>query len=355
MRVTLALIAGSDVETQTHRKVIYMSNQVTRILVVSKDSQPLIPTTSARARKWNRNKKASPKRNRLGVFYVQLTDEPSGYEVQPVVAGTDRGKCFTGIAFQSKLATIAIFHLCLPGFYESKKTSKDRQSVTGKLLKRQELRRSRRARRIDRSKLFKLRNHREKRFSSHRNQSKLPPSVRANRQMELRILNEMAKILSIAEIHDEDCGGNTQRNGRGISPVIVGQEWFRFEASKIAPVVNVDSLSTGNYRGRLGLVKKKRDKSKQAVETHSNDAIALAASYFIRYQTQAFQTAKSHGYQWVGKCVITPAPFMVITRPKLFRRKLHQEQYQKGSILKRQGGSITPFGFRSGDYLSAHT
>ena len=41
----------------------------------------------------------------------------------------------------------------------------------------------------------------------------------------------------------------------------------------------------------------------------------------------------------------------MITRPKLFRRKLHQENYSKGGILKRQGGTITPFGFRSGDYV----
>lgn len=157
-----------------------------------------MPTTSARARKWIKTGKAIPKHNKLGVFYVQLVQD-AGDIVQPVVAGTDRGKCFTGMAFQSRLATIAIFHLCLPGFYKSKKTSKDCQSVTGKMAKRQELRHSRRARRIDRTKAFKLRNHREKRFSN-RIQSKLPPSVRANRQMELQVLSQMAKILPIVEI-----------------------------------------------------------------------------------------------------------------------------------------------------------
>ncbi len=45
---------------------------------------------------------------------------------------------------------------------------------------------------------------------------------------------------------------------------------------------------------------------------------------------------------------------LVLTRPKLFRRKLHQEQYQKGGILKRLFlGTITPFGFRSGDYVQS--
>ncbi|MBR8838102.1 MAG: RRXRR domain-containing protein [Stigonema ocellatum SAG 48.90 = DSM 106950] len=329
------------------------TNQSTRVPVVDQKGRPLMPTTPARARKWILLGKATPKRNKLGVFYVQLTHSPSGYDTQPIVAGVDRGKCFTGIAFQTKLATIALFHACLPGFYKSKNQGMknqtlDRQSVTGKMAKRAELRRTRRGQRIDRSKPFQIRNHRQKRFDNRR-KKKLPPSVRSNRQMELRILNEMAKLLPISEIRDEACGGNTKKNGFGISPVTVGQEWFRSQASKIAPVVEVDSLSTSKYRDCLGLVKDKKDKSRQAQETHANDAIALAASYFIQYQS--FHTNNTHGHEWVGECVCTVTPFIVLTRPKLFRRKLHQENYSKGGILKRQGGTITPFGFRSGDYV----
>ncbi|MBR8836825.1 MAG: RRXRR domain-containing protein [Stigonema ocellatum SAG 48.90 = DSM 106950] len=331
------------------------TNQATRVPVVDQKGRPLMPTTPARARKWILLGKAMPKRNKLGVFYVQLTHKPSGYNTQPIVAGVDRGKCFTGIAFQTKLVTIALFHACLPGFYKSKNQGMknetlDRQSVTGKMAKRSELRRTRRGQRIDRKKTFKLRNHREKRFDNRR-KKRLPPSVLSNRQMELRILWEMTLILPISEIRDEACGGDTKKNGKGISPVTVGQEWFRSEASKIAPVIEVDSLETGKYRDRLGLIKDKKDKSKQTPETHANDAIALAASYFIQYQS--FHATNTHGHKWVGECVVTPAPFIVLTRPKLFRRKLHQENYSKGGILKRQGGTITPFGFRSGDYVEA--
>ncbi|NJL81074.1 MAG: hypothetical protein HC917_23955, partial [Richelia sp. SM2_1_7] len=323
-------------------------NQTTRVPVISPDGKPLMPTTPARARKWIKSGKAIGKRNKVGVFYVQLLSVPSGYETQKIVVGTDRGKAFTGIAFQSKLATIVLFHACLPGFYKSKKTSKDRQSVTGKMEKRTELRRTRRGQRINRQVAFKLRNHREKRFNNRR-QNKLPPSVKANREMELRILGEMSKILPITEIRDESCGGNSKKNGFGISPVTVGQEWFRLQASKIAFVVEVDSLDTGKHRDYLGLVKNKKDKSVQSPETHANDAIALASTYFVQYKE--FHTTKTHGHRWIGECVVTPAPFVVVTRPKLFRRKLHQENYSKGGILKRQGGTVTPFGFRSGDYV----
>ncbi|MEH2458894.1 RRXRR domain-containing protein [Nostoc sp.] len=322
------------------------NNQTTRVAVVSPDGKPLMPTTPARARKWIKLSKAIGLRNQVGVFYVQLLIEPSGCNIQEVVAGTDRGKAFTGIAFQTKLATIALFHACLPGFYKSKKTSKDRQSITGKMEKRTELRRTRRGQRINRKKPFNLRNHRQKRFSNRR-QNKLPPSIKANRQMELRILSEISKILPISEIRDESCGGNTKQNGRGISPVTVGQEWFRAETYRIARVVEVDSFDTGKYRDQLGLIKEKKDKSKQSPETHANDAIALASSFFIQYKE--FHTRKTHGHQWAGECVVTKAPFIVITRPKLFRRKLHQENFLLGGILKRQGGTITPFGLRSGD------
>lgn len=324
------------------------NSKVQRVAVISPDGKPLMPTTPARARKWINVGKAVGRRNRVGVFYVQLLQEPSEYDTQQIVAGTDRGKAFTGIAFQSNLATIVLFHACLPGFYKCKKKTLDRQSVTGKTEKRHELRRTRRGQRINRKVAFKQRNHRQKRFANRR-QNKIPPSIQANRKMELRILTEMSKIIPISEIRDESCSGNTKTNGRGISPVTVGQEWFRMQASLIAPVVEVNSLDTGKYRDYLGLIKDKKDKSRQTLETHANDAIALASIAFIEYK--AFQTSNTHGHHWIGRCVLTESPFIVITRPKLFRRKLHQENYLKGGILKRQGGTITRFGLRSGDYV----
>lgn len=328
-----------------------MNNKsTTRVPVVSSDGRHLMPTTCSRARKWIKSAKAIAKRSSVGVFYVQLTQEPSGYATQKIVAGVDRGKAFTGIAVQTEKATIVKIHACLPGFYKSKKTKKDKQSVTGKIAKRHELRRTRRGKRIDRKKPFKKRNHRQKRFSNRR-KSKLSPSIKANREMELRILFEFSKLLPLTEIRDEDCGGKTQKNGFGISPVTVGENWFRKEASKIAPVVNVNSLDTGKYRNYLGLAKDKKDKSKQCPETHANDAISLCSTSFVEYKE--FTTNCSHGHHWVGKVHITDAPFIVITRPKLFRRKLYQENYSKKGKLKRVGGTVTPYILRSGDRVKA--
>ncbi len=108
-----------------------MTQKTTRVPVVSSSGIPLMPTTCARARRWIELGLATGKRSPIGVFYVELNHYPSGFKTQEIVVGVDRGKAFTGIAIQTKLVTIALFHLCLPGFYKSKKDKKDRQSVTG--------------------------------------------------------------------------------------------------------------------------------------------------------------------------------------------------------------------------------
>jgi len=99
------------------------------------------------------------------------------------------------------------------------------------------------------------------------------------------------------------------------------------------------------------LSKDKTDKSKQCPETHAHDAVALTASHFMQFES--FHTANSRGHHWVGAVQLSPAPFRVITRPNLFRRQLHFENFSKGGIRKRKGGTITPWRLRSGDFVKA--
>jgi len=68
---------------------------------------------------------------------------------------------------------------------------------------------------------------------------------------------------------------------------------------------------------------------------------------------EAFHTANSRGHHWVGEVQLSPAPFRIITRPNLFRRQLHFENFSTGGIRKRKGGTITPWGLRSGDFVKA--
>ncbi|MGG6263289.1 hypothetical protein ACQ4M3_35135 [Leptolyngbya sp. AN03gr2] len=77
--------------------------------------------------------------------------------------------------------------------------------------------------------------------------------------------------------------------------------------------------------------------------------MAIAASTFIHYES--FHTTQTQGHSWVGQIRLTPSPFRVIARPNLFRRQLHFENFTKGGIRKRKGGTVTPFGFRTGDFV----
>jgi hypothetical protein len=150
-----------------------------------------MPTTPARARKWIESGKVVKRWSDCGQFYVQLVAEPSGRECQPVVIGIDPGKLYTGIGVQSPKFTLYTAHLVLPF-----KTVRERMD------NRRLMRRARRGRRINRKVPFSQRSHRQKRFSNRRS-SKLAPSIKANRSLEIRIASELCRIYPVTEIRFE--------------------------------------------------------------------------------------------------------------------------------------------------------
>lgn len=307
-----------------------------RVPVLSPSGEKLMPTTSARARKWIETGKAKPVWNDLHIFCVQLLVEPSATDTQDIVIGIDPGKLFSGIAAISKKAVLFTAHLVLP--FKRVIARKGAQKI---------LRRARRGRRINRNIPFASRAHREKRFDNRRG-NKLPPSIRANRQLELRIVKELVKLFPVTEIVYEYVKA---RGNKGFSPVMVGQLWMLEQLSAIAPTHKLEGWKTNNIRKHLGLEKNKDDKSVQNVSTHANDGISLAASRFIEYKS--FHTVNSHGHHWFGSIELTDAPFKVIARPQLYRRQLYFENSSKGGTRKRKGGTVTPFGVRSGDLVQA--
>lgn len=293
-----------------------------------------MPTKPSRARRWVRDGKAVGKWSDVGIYYVQLLVEPAARNTQPVAMGIDPGKRYSGIAVQSGHFTLFMAHLILPF-----------ADITKKMTGRRILRRARRGRRINRKVAFKLRAHRQKRFDNRR-AKKLPPSIRANRQFELRIAKELCAILPISSIVYEYIEA---KGTKAFSPVMVGQKIMLEWLSELAPVAPLYGWKTAQIRTQLGLVKNKVDKSKQSPETHAVDGIALASSQFLSYEK--YHKAGEDGAQWVGSVNVTPATFKVISRPNLYRRQLHFENPLKGGIRKRKGGTVTPFGFRSGDLV----
>jgi Holliday junction resolvasome RuvABC endonuclease subunit len=321
--------------------------QTMRIPVVDKNHQPLMPTTPARARKWIESGKAIKRWSDCGQFYVQLTVEPSGYATQDIVVGIDPGKKYSGIGVQSSKYTLYTAHLVLP-----------LPTVRERMDNRRLMRRGRRGRRINRSIPYSQRAHRQKRFANRR-EGKLAPSIRANRQLELRIVSELCKIYPVTEIRyeyvradvDLTSGRQQARSGKGFSAVMVGQKWMLKQLEKLVPVVKIEGYTTALIRQQLKLIKNKVDKSKAEFNTHAVDGVAIAASHFVEYR--AFWSNNTQGRNWVGSVSVTPASFFVIRRPPYSRRQLHLMVPARGGNRRKYGGSITRHGVRKGDLVNS--
>jgi hypothetical protein len=318
-----------------------------RVSVKSPSGEQLMPTTPQRARRWEESGKAIKRWSKLGVCYFQLVEEPSGTETQPIVIGIDPGKLFSGIGVQSAKYTLYLAHLELPF-----------KTVKKRMAQRAMMRRTRRGRRINRNVQFKLRNHRQKRFNNRRG-NKLPPSIRANRQLELRVAKELCDLYPITSIVyeyikadvDLTSGRKKARSGKGFSAVMVGQKWAIEQLNKLAPVKTLLGWQTAQIRRELGLTKSK-DKSSQTPESHAVDGVALAASEFVQYKS--FDSAREHGHQWVGSVQLSTSIFQVIKRPPISRRQLHLFQPAKGGDRRSYGGTVIKHnGLRKGDLVKA--
>ncbi len=318
-----------------------------RVPVLSKSGKPLMPTKASRARRWLKEGKAKVVYNDLEVFAIQLTVE-TGTETQPIAVGIDPGKHYCGVGVQSARATLWMAHLVLPF-----KTVKERMEL------RRIMRRSRRGRRINRKIAFDKRAHRQKRFDN-RKQAKLPPSIRANKQLELRVAKELLKLFPISAIHyelvmadvDRTSGRRSARSGVGFSPVMVGQRQMLKWLSKLALIQThqgwqKDGNGTSQLRQWLGLEKDKKNKANQSPSTHAVDGVTLAAFEFVEWKE--WHSVKGKHGNWQGTVQITSAPFAVIRRPPIIRRQLHLCVPSKGGQRRKYGGTITRHGFRKGD------
>ena len=126
-------------------------------------------------------------------------------------------------------------------------------------------------------------------------------------------------------------------------------EWLE----QLRPTEVQEGWQTSILRQQLGLAKDKSDKSAQKPEAHAHHGITLGASHFMSFER--FHTVNTRGHHWIGQVQVTPAPFRVIARPNLYRRQLYFENPVAGGTnhRKRKGGTVTPYGLRSGDLVKA--
>lgn len=185
-------------------------------------------------------------------------------------------------------------------------------------------------------------------LGQHRKGSKLPPSIRANRQLELRVIYELCKVLPITGIVSEMVEAKASKS---FSPVMVGQKWMLTRLMRFAPVETRKGWETSQLRTQLGLQKQQSQKGDAIPATHAVDGIALACSAFTQYES--FHSAKSHGHRWTGEVSVTNAPFKVIRRPPISRRQLHLMVPASGGIRRKYGGTVTRHIVRKGDLVQS--
>jgi RRXRR protein len=267
-----------------------------------------MPCTPAKARHLFKSGNARPKRNKLGLFYVQLCYEQDP-DNQPLVAGIDPGSKFEGFSVVGTKETVVNLMVEAP------------DHVKDAVETRRTMRRARRFRKWRRPKRFDNRLGRKQR---------IPPSTRSRWEAKARVVMQLQKILPLTDVVIEDVQAVT-RPGKGgkwngsFSPVQVGKEHLYRLLRKMGLTVHLcQGYQTKALRDTYGL-KKTKSKSNRSFDSHAVDAWVMAASV-----------------SGAEKPTCTKLWYLVGTR--LLRRQL---QPSKRGIRKPRGGTRS-LGFKRG-------
>lgn len=262
-----------------------------------------MPCTPPKARLLLKAGRAKPKRNKLGLFYVQLTYEQEP-DIQPLVVGIDPGARFEGYSVVGARKTV------LNLMAEAPDHVKEAVAV------RRTMRRARRSRKWRRPCRSNNRLGRKKRIS---------PSTRSRWETKARIVAHLRKVLPLTDAVVEDVQAATRpgRNrtwNRSFSPVQCGKaHLYRLLRDMGLRLHLREGWQTKEVRERYGLTKTK-NKSKQSFESHAVDAWTLAA--LVSGAEQPTCTRLSY---------LVPV--------RLHRRQLHRLQASKGGVRAPYGGT----------------
>lgn len=262
-----------------------------------------MPCIPAKARHLFKSGKARPKRNKLGMFYVQLCYEQEP-DNQPLVVGVDPGSKFEGYSVVGLRDTVLNLMVEAP------------DHVKDAVKTRRTMRRSRRFRKWRRPKRFDNRLNRKQR---------LPPSTRSRWEAKAHIIMQVQKIVPLVGVVVEDVQAVT-RKGKGgkwngsFSPVQVGKKHLYSLLKGMGLQVHLcQGYQTKELREKYGL-KKTKSKSKQSFESHAVDAWVLAASVSGAKKPTCMRL-------WY----VVPAV--------VHRRQLHRLQASKGGERKPYGST----------------
>jgi len=285
----------------------------TRVPVVGNDGTPRMPTKASRARRWIAQGKAVAKWSKLGLFYIQFTQD-AGCHTQDIGLGLDPGSKYDGIAIVSKKEVLHTGMTELP------------QGITKKLQQRSNQRRNRRCRKCRR---------RECRFNNRaRDEDWLAPSQHSKVEFKLTIIAGLRNLYPINKCVVEDvCFNHYQkRGGKYFSTVEIGKTLlYETLFAWCGQLTLVSGVDTAQLRAKYGITKC-TDKRKRVVESHAIDALVIIADE-------------------LGLTNIEIPSFYVWKRYQYRRRQLHKFQYETGGIRRREGGSNSLNGFKKGDIV----
>ena len=270
--------------------------------VVDKNQKPLMPTKPSRARRWIRDKKATPFWKN-GVFCVRLNVDPSNRYFQEIAVGVDPGSKKEGFTVKSESHT----------YLNVQADAHDK--VSKKIEKRRELRRSRRSRKCP---------NRKNRTNRLSNRNRIPAGTRARWEWKLRILDWLSKLFPITHVCVEDIKAKTieraKKWNQSFSPLEVGKQWFYSEIQKRWKLLTLQGWKTKEIRDRLGL-KKSSKKLADIFQAHCVDSWCLA------YHTIG------------GDSIPDNTDIFCIAPIPIRRRELHRQNPQKSGKRPRYGGT----------------
>jgi hypothetical protein len=266
-----------------------------------------MPCTPSKARAVLKAGKARPKRNKLGLFYLQLTYEHAP-DNQPLVVGIDPGSKFEGFSVVGTKATVlnlTVLNLMVEAPDHVKKAVKTRRTL-------------RRARRF---RLWRRPCRNQNRLSG---QQRLPPSTRSRWEAKARIVHQLLTILPLTAVVVEDVQAAT-RPGPGrtwnasFSPVQVGKAHLYGLLRRMGLMLHLrEGWQTQQLRVQYGLTKTQQ-KDHQTFNSHAVDAWVLAA--------------------WVsGAEAPTCTRLWYVVPVQRHRRQLQRLQADKGGVRKPYGG-----------------
>ena len=283
-----------------------------RVPVVSIDHVPLMPTTPAHARKMLKDGVARPRRNKLGIFYIQM-QIPVGTATQPMIVTDDFGSRHEGLAVASLRQVALTAQLDLPGGIPQKRTT------------RATLRHARRFRHCPR---------RLRRFHNRRHSRRywLAPTQAAKVHARVKAVAQLCALFPITAIYGEDVHHTpTGPTDRHFSTAEVGKTLTYQEFRKLAPLTLVRGDDTAAWRTALGLTKIGGAHRPPVFASQAVDAVAIAMG--------------------VSGCAFGHPPFSVWTAIRFVRRSLHRQRFQRGGIRPIYGGTTNGTFFRKGDWV----